>query len=162
MVQPGQTHPLFIVKLKPLPKDGIPRAIAVDYENTSSVLEVESHPIDSVDFLNAALQHHLKTADPLCVYFEGATQNYSPLSGAGVLNQGDLTSTSCGFQRCLVLFLFSFSFSFSSFDNPILSIGNKDCAHYSCPDGSEKAATHTSTAHTTHSCCSCCHWRWWH
>ena len=93
VVQPGQALPLFIVKLKPLPKNITPRAIAVDYENTSSVLEVESTTIDSVEYLIAALQHHLKTAKPLKVeYLDEPKQNYSLLTDVDVLNQGDLTT----------------------------------------------------------------------
>ena len=69
VVQPGQAMPLFIVKLKSQPSDTRPREMEVEYANTSSKLEVESHPIDSVDYLIAALQHHLKTADPLCGVF---------------------------------------------------------------------------------------------
>ena len=127
VVQPSQALPIFIVKLKPLPKDGTSRVIAVDFENTSSMLQVESHTIDSVDYLIAALQHHLKTADPLCVeYFEGAKQNYSPLTDVGVLNQGDLTK-----HKLRVSKVPCFIFSFSSFQQKhlILPIGNEGCAH---------------------------------
>ena len=62
-----------------------PLAIVVESDNTSSVLEVESQTIDSVDYLIGALQNHLKTADPLCVeYFEETTQSYSSLTDVGV------------------------------------------------------------------------------
>ena len=96
-----------------------PRVIAVDYEDTSSVLEVESHTIDSVDYLIAALQHHLKTADPLCVeYFEEMTQSYSSLTDVSVLNQGDLTKHKLRVSKvpCFVCFC---SFG-ESFDNTTL------------------------------------------
>jgi len=119
VVQPGQALPLFIVKLKPLPMENKPRVIAVDYEDTSSVLEVESHTIDSVDYLIAALQHHLKTADPLCVeYFEEMTQSYSSLTDVSVLNQGDLTKHKLRVSKvpCFVCFC---SFG-ESFDNTTL------------------------------------------
>ena len=92
VVQPGQALPLFIVMLKPLPQNTKPREIAVEYLNTPSTLEVESDTIDSAEYLNAALQHHFKTAVPLEVEnFDETRQDYSPLTDVGVLNQVDLT-----------------------------------------------------------------------
>ena len=88
VVQPGQALPLFIVKLKPLP-DNKPREIAVEYNGSFSVLEVESSAIDSVEYLIAALQHHFKTADSLEVeYFDPEKQHYSLLTDVGVRHKG--------------------------------------------------------------------------
>ena len=63
-MQPSQALPLFIIKLKPLPKNTKPHEIEVEYLNTPSTLKVESANIDSVECLISALQHHFKTAMP--------------------------------------------------------------------------------------------------
>ena len=106
VVQHGQALPLFIVHLKPFPEDNKPREIVVECQNSTSVLEVESAKVDSVEYLLAALQHHFKTADSLHVeYFDQVRHEYLPLVDVNVLNQGDLTHHKL---RVQVSFLFIF------------------------------------------------------